>query len=187
MEEEAIVGEHGNGVEAADAVVEAAAAASAAAETAALSLEEQLARAQAEAAEYRDGWLRARAEFANARKRMEKQQLDAYNNALVDVVKKLLPALDDFDRAMAAVPAGVAEDSWYAGIELVQRKLYAILEGMNIEPIKAVGQPFDPNLHEAVMQVDSTDYESGIVAQELQTGYRRGERIIRPAMVTVVN
>ncbi len=178
MENEAVVGESGNGVEA---------AAVAAAGDGALSLEERLAQAQAEAAEYRDGWLRERAEFANARKRMERQQLDAYNNALVDVVKKLLPALDDFDRAMTAVPAAVAQDSWYAGIELVQRKLYGILEGMNIEPIQAVGQPFDPNLHEAVMQVDAAAYESGTVAQELQTGYRRGERIIRPAMVAVAN
>ncbi|MCA9939914.1 MAG: nucleotide exchange factor GrpE [Anaerolineales bacterium] len=151
------------------------------------SLEEQLAAARADAATYRDSWLRVRAEFANARKRMDRQQLDAYNNALVDVIKKLLPVLDDFDRAMVSVPASIAEDSWYAGIELVQRKLYGILEGMNIEPIKAIGQVFDPNLHEAVMQVNSTTYESGIVAQELQTGYKHGDRVIRPAMVAVAN
>lgn len=156
-------------------------------DTVALSLAEQLAAAQAEAAEYRDGWLRVRAEFANARKRMDRQQLDSYNNALVDVIKKLLPVLDDFDRAMGSVPAFVLEDSWYAGIELVQRKLYGILEGMNIEPIKAVGQTFDPNLHEAIMQVDASEYESGIIAQELQTGYKHGDRIIRPAMVAVAN
>ena len=174
MENEAVIEEQGNGVEAAAPDVS-------------LTLEEQLAQLQAEAAEYRDSWLRVRAEFANARKRMDRQQLDAYNNALVDVVKKLLPVIDDFDRAMVAVPALVAEDSWYAGIQLVQRKLYAILEGMNIEPIKAVGQPFDPNWHEAIMQVDSADYDSGMVAQELQTGYRHGERVIRPALVAVVN
>ncbi len=179
MENEAVVEEQENGVE--------AAVAGAAAAEATLSLEEQLAQVQAEAAEYRDSWLRVRAEFANARKRMDRQQIDAYNNALVDVIKKLLPVLDDFDRAMSTVPAGVTQDSWYAGIELVQRKFYGILEGMNIEPIKAVGQPFDPNLHEAVMQIDSADYDSGMVAQELQTGYRHGERVIRPALVAVVS
>lgn len=191
MENEAVVEEQENGVEAAtaaaDAAANAAANAGAAAAEATLSLEEQLAQAQAEASEYRDSWLRVRAEFANARKRMDRQQIDAYNNALVDVIKKLLPVLDDFDRAMSTVPAAVAQDSWYAGIELVQRKFYGILEGMNIEPIKAVGQPFDPNLHEAVMQMDSADYDSGMVAQELQTGYRHGERVIRPALVTVVS
>ena len=150
-----------------------------------LSLEEQLAEAEARAAEYLDGWQRARAEFANARKRLEKSRIEARRNATVEVIGKLLPILDDFGRALENVPETVAEDDWFAGIALVHRKLVGILEEENIERIDAVGAPFDPNFHEAVMQEESEEYESGVVMKELQSGYRLGERVIRPAMVVV--
>lgn len=150
-----------------------------------LSLEEQLAAAEAQAAEYLDGWQRARAEFANARKRLEKSRIEARRNATVEVIGKLLPILDDFGRALDNVPEPVAEDDWFAGIALIHRKLVGILEEEEIERIDAVGAPFDPNFHEAVMQEESEEYESGVVMKELQTGYRLGERVIRPAMVVV--
>jgi molecular chaperone GrpE len=148
-------------------------------------LEEQLAAAQAEAAKNLDGWMRAQAEFANARKRMEKQRAETYQNASADVITKLLPVLDDFERALDNVPPEIDGNSWLEGIQLVQRKLVAILDGMNVKIIKAVGQPFDPVYHEAIMQEPSDAYESGIVSKELQKGYQIGERVIRPSLVYV--
>ncbi|MCB9445018.1 MAG: nucleotide exchange factor GrpE [Ardenticatenaceae bacterium] len=148
-------------------------------------LEEQLAAAQAEAAKNLDGWMRTQAEFANARKRMEKQRAETYQNASADVVTKLLPILDDFERALSTVPSEIAEISWLEGIQLVQRKLLGILEGLNVKTIEAVGQHFDPVFHEAIMQEPSDEYDSGVVSKELQKGYQLGDRVIRPSLVYV--
>lgn len=156
------------------------------AESAPPSLAEQLASAQAEAEDYKDRWLRSQAEFANARKRMEKERLDLYAMATTEVMRKLLPILDDFDRAMENTPADVAQESWLEGIQLVQRKLQSVLENFNVSAIEAVGQPFDPNLHEAITQEPSDEYESGTVCRELQKGYKIGDRVIRPSLVAVV-
>jgi molecular chaperone GrpE len=150
-----------------------------------LSLEEQLTKAQAQAAEYLEGWQRARAEFANARKRMERDRADARRNATIDVVSRLLPILDDFERALETVPEEISDHTWFEGVALVHRKLRSILEGVHIERIDAVGKPFDPNVHEAVLQEESDEYASGIVMKELQSGYRLNDRVIRPAMVVV--
>ncbi len=150
-----------------------------------LSLEERLAEAEARAAEYLEGWQRARAEFANARKRMERDRAEARRNATIEVVSSLLPILDDFERALESVPQEVASNNWFEGVALVHRKLRSILDNVDIERIEAVGQPFDPNYHEAVLQEESDEYESGIVIKELQTGYRLNDRVIRPAMVVV--
>lgn len=150
-----------------------------------LSLEEQLVAAQAEAAKNLDGWMRAQAEFVNARKRMERQRAEIYVNATADVATKLIPVLDDFARALGNVPAEIAESSWFEGIQLVQRKVVAILEGMNVTPIEAVGRPFDPKYHEALSQEESDEFESGVVTRELQKGYKVGDRVIRPALVYV--
>ncbi len=148
-------------------------------------LEEQLEVAQAEAAKNLDGWLRAQADLANARKRFEKQRTDAYINAKADVAKKLLPVIDDYERAMANAPEEITSHSWYEGIQLVYRKLNSILESMDVQPIDAVGQPFDPNFHEALSQEPSDEYESGVVVRELQKGYQLGDRVIRPSLVVV--
>lgn len=154
-------------------------------DAAAPTLEEQLENAQAEAAKNLDGWLRAQAELANARKRFEKRQVDAYANATAAAVRKLLPIIDDFDRALQNVPETIGADSWFAGIELVQRKFDAILESFNVQVIDAVGQPFDPNLHEAIMQEESDEYDSGTVSRELQRGFILGDQVIRPSLVYV--
>ena len=148
-------------------------------------LEEKLAQSEAQAAEYLDGWQRARAEFANARKRLERERSDAYGKAAIDYVRKVLPILDDFDRALANVPDNVEQDEWYEGILLVRRKMHSILVDLNVEHIEAVGQPFDPNIHEALSLTEAEGFESGIVVEELQTGYRLGERVIRPTLVNV--
>ena len=150
-----------------------------------LTIEEQLEAAQAEAADFKDRWMRVQAEFANARKRMEKQRTLTYQNATADLSAKILPALDDFERAIDNVPAEVSENGWFEGIELVQKKLLGIFESIGVQPIVAVGQPFDPNFHEAIQQEPSDEYESGVVVRELQKGYQIGERVIRPSLVTV--
>lgn len=148
-------------------------------------IEEQLAAAQAEAEDYKDRWLRSQAEFANARKRMEKQRLDTYSNATATVIEKLLPIVDDFDRAMENLPQEISDDSWLEGIQLVQRKLLATLDNFNVTAIEAIGEPFDPNLHEAITQEPTDEFESGAVCRVLQTGYKIGDRVIRPSLVVV--
>jgi molecular chaperone GrpE len=150
-----------------------------------LSVEEQLALAEAEAAKNMDSLLRAQAELSNARKRFEKQQLLVYTNANADLVTKLLPALDDFGRAIESVPDNIREDSWFEGIELVQRKFLGILESLNVKEIEAVGQLFDPNVHDALAQEPSDEYESGIVTREMIKGYQIGDKVVRPSLVFV--
>lgn len=151
----------------------------------ALTLEEQLVAMEAKAAEYLDGWQRARAEFANARKRLERERAEAYSNAAVDYAKKLLPILDDFDRAIDNAPPEIKNDDWFEGIALVQRKLNGILDNLNVQRIEAIGQPFDPNFHEALALMEADGVESGMVIEELQIGYCIGDRVIRPALVNV--
>ncbi len=150
-----------------------------------LTLEDQLAAAQAEAAKNLDGWMRAQAEFANARKRMEKQRVETYQNATASVAAKLLPIIDDFERALDNVPAEIAENSWLEGVQMIQRKLAGILDGLNVAAIEAVGQPFDPMFHEAIMQEATDAFESGVVSKELQKGYQIGDKVIRPSLVYV--
>ncbi len=150
-----------------------------------LTIEDQLSNALAEAEDYKDRWMRSQAEFANARKRMDRQRTETYTNAKADVVLKFLPALDDFERAIANTPEAISEDGWFEGIQLVERKFRTLLEGLNITPIEAVGAVFDPNFHEAISQEPSAEFESGVVCRELQKGYQVGDRVIRPSLVIV--
>lgn len=150
-----------------------------------LSLEEQLAAATAEAARNLDGWQRTQAEFANARKRFEKQRGEIYAQANADVAAKLLPIVDDFERALETTPTSGQNDAWHSGILLVHRKVMAMLEEMGVQSIPAVGEPFDPNFHEALMQESSDEYDSGIVVREMRRGYQMGDRVIRPSLVVV--
>lgn len=149
------------------------------------SLEEQLMAAKEEAARNLDSSLRAQAELANARKRFEKQQMMVYTNANADLVGKLLPALDDFDRAIESVPEPIREDGWFEGIELVQRKLLGILDSLNVKEIEAIGQSFNPNFHDALAQEPSDEHEGGMVIRVLIKGYQLGDKVIRPSLVTV--
>lgn len=148
-------------------------------------LAQMLALSQEEAAKNLEGWQRALADLSNARKRFEKQSQAAYDNATIALVNKLLPAIDDFERAMDNVPADVAQLSWFDGMNGVLRKLQTILESINAERITAVGEPFDPNLHDALSTEESDTYESGTIIRELVAGYRIGEKVIRPALVIV--
>jgi molecular chaperone GrpE len=151
-----------------------------------LTLEKQLAAAQAEAARNLDGWQRTQAEFANARKRFDKQRIEIYNSAGAELAGKLLPIIDDFERALeTAPPNDGSNDAWVEGILLVHRKLLSTLEEMGVQIIPAVGEPFDPNVHEALMQEPSDVYPSGTVTREMRRGYRLGDRVIRPSLVVV--
>jgi len=149
------------------------------------SLEEQLAAAQAEAARNLDGWQRTQAEFANARKRFDRQRAEAFSNANIELVGKLLPAIDDFERALETVPQEDQNDPWISGIALVYRKLLVILDDMNVQVIPSVGEHFDPNYHEALTQEPSDEYGSGVIVREARRGYKLGDRVIRPALVSV--
>lgn len=148
-------------------------------------IEEKLELAQAESARNMDSFLRAQAELSNARKRFEKQRQMSYSNAQAELISKLVPVLDDFERAIVNVPDSIREDQWFSGIELVSRKLTTILDNMNVTLIEAVGQPFDPNVHEALGEEPSDEYESGIVCREMLKGYQIGTRVIRASLVYV--
>jgi molecular chaperone GrpE len=148
-------------------------------------IEEQLQAAQDEAAKNLDSYLRAQAELANARKRFEKQRAQTYVNANADLVRKILPVLDDYERAIDTVPDSIGEDPWYEGIGLVHRKLISVLESLNVKEIEAVGEPFDPNYHEALGQEPSDSVESGNVTRVMQKGYKIGDHVVRASLVFV--
>ncbi len=148
-------------------------------------LQSQLDAASAKAAEYLDGWQRARADFANYRKRVEREQVDAYQNAAVAVLTRMLPVLDDLDLTLKNAPTAGEAAQWATGVTLVRRKFVALLENENIKPIEAEGLPFDPNFHEAVVHEESTDHTAGHVVEVLRQGYKLGDRVLRPALVKV--
>ena len=150
-----------------------------------LTLEEQLEAAKTESARNLDGWLRAQAELSNARKRFEKQRAETYAHATAEVVKRVLPVIDDFERAINTAPADIDKNGWFEGLLLVYRKLNTVLENFNVMQIETVGHSFDPNLHEAIMQEASNEHASGTITREVQKGYKLGDRVIRPALVYV--
>jgi molecular chaperone GrpE len=145
-------------------------------------LEKQLAEAQAQAAEYKDGWQRSVADFQNYRRRVDAEKNETYQNAVGSVIKRYLPVMDDLERALSTRPADLA---WVDGIELIYRKLQSILEAEGLKRIEAEGQMFDPNFHEAIIQESCNGFESGQVISVVQNGYTLGDRVIRPAQVRV--
>ena len=148
-------------------------------------LQAQMTELQAKADEYLDGWQRARAEFANYKKRMERDQDEARVRATAAVLAKVLPIADDLQRALRDRPADEAGDAWAEGIELIERKLAAVLEAEGVELIPAAGATFDPALHEAVTYESSDGHNEGEIIEVIQQGYRLGERVLRPARVRV--
>jgi molecular chaperone GrpE len=144
---------------------------------------------KAKSAEYLEGWQRARADFANYKRRVEKEQSETYQNATARVIGRFLDVNDDFDRAMQEKPADPTDAEalakWAAGVGLIQRKLQNILDVEGVERVPAEGQAFDPKLHEAVTQEESDAHEPGQIIGVVRQGFRIGDRIIRPAMVRV--
>jgi molecular chaperone GrpE len=130
------------------------------------------------------GWQRAQADFINYKRRneQEKEELGKFVNSVL--MLNLLPILDDLERAFTSIPPSLTKLSWVDGIKLIERKLWASLEAQGLSPIKALGEPFDPTLHEAIRQDKG---KAGIVIEELQRGYKLYDRVIRPTMVVVGN
>ena len=146
-------------------------------------LKDELASAKTELASKQDELLRSVAEFANYKKRLERDLALQKVSMKGDIVKRFLPAMDDMLRALQNAP----DDPWVEGIQLIYRKMESVLEAEGITRIAAEGAEFDPNFHEAVSQVESDEHESGFVVDVLQHGYQLGERVIRPAMVIVAS
>ena len=126
------------------------------------------------------------AEFENFRNRSEKEKHAMFETGAKSVIEKILPVVDNFERGLATVPEDKKEDPFVDGMVHVYKQLLTELENIGVKPIEAVGQEFDPNLHNAVMQVESEEYESGTVAQELQKGYTYRDGVVRHSMVAVV-
>lgn len=145
-------------------------------------LKRQLEDAEAKLAESVEGWQRAQADFQNYKKRVERDNESLYASMKGDIVKKILPVLDDLERAMQNRPA---DDAWANGIELIVRKFQNILDAEGVKRIEAAGAEFDPNFHEAISHEHHEDFRSGQVIEVVQNGYMLGERVIRPALVRV--
>ena len=148
----------------------------------ALHASRQLAESESKASEYKDGWQRSQAEFLNYKNRMARDNEMMYASMKGEIIKKVLPALDDLERALQNRPAN---DAWAGGIELIARKLQNILESEGVKRIEVNGAAFDPNFHEAISHEPNEQVESGHVIAVVQNGYMLGERVIRPAMVRV--
>jgi molecular chaperone GrpE len=148
-------------------------------------LRQQLEEATAKAAENLDGWQRAAADLANYKKRVERERAEAHQATTGALVSRLLPVIDDFDRALKDAPTGEETRKWVEGIALIQRKLHAIIEGVGVERIEAEGAMFDPYWHEAITHDESDDHNEGEVIEVVQQGYRLGDRVLRPALVRV--
>jgi molecular chaperone GrpE len=137
-------------------------------------------------AELEDKTMRQLAEFENFRNRTEKEKQAMFETGARSVIEKLLPVVDNFERGLATVPEEDKESPFVDGMNKIYKQLMTELDNMGVKPIEAVGKEFDPNLHNAVMQVESEEFESGIVAQELQKGYTYRDTVVRHSMVAVV-
>ena len=147
-------------------------------------LKQSLTEAKAEAEANLANWQRAQADFINYKRRAEQEKEEISKFANATLMFSLLSILDDLERAFASISPKLAKLSWVDGIELIERKLRASLEAQGLSQIKALGEPFDPTLHEAAMHGKGKE---GMVIEELQKGYKLHDRVIRPAMVVVGN
>ena len=148
-------------------------------------LRQELAEAKAQAAEYLDGWQRARAEFANYKKRNEQERQELFKLANTTLITRLLPIFDDFERAFQTLPRNLLSLTWIDGVALIYRRLQAILDGEGLAPMETEGQSFDPLVHEAVTYEESAEHQEGQIIGEVQKGYNLGDRVLRPALVRV--
>jgi molecular chaperone GrpE len=137
--------------------------------------------------ELQDRVKRQMAEFENFRKRNEREKSQSFELGAKSVIEKMLPVIDNFERGLAAVPEEQKGDPFVDGMDKIYKQLLTELENLGVKPIEAVGKEFDPEFHNAVMQVESDEYESGIVAQEMQKGYLFRDSVVRHSMVAVVS
>lgn len=137
--------------------------------------------------ELEDRVKRQMAEFDNFRKRSEKEKTMMFETGARSVIEKILPVVDNFERGLASVPEEEKANGFAQGMEMIYKQLMTELEKMEVKPIPAVGEEFNPDFHNAVMQVESEEYESGVIAQELQKGYTYRDSVVRHSMVAVVS
>ena len=150
----------------------------------------ELRRLEAENADLKDRLARRQADFENYRKRVERERSETYNRVVADVTAKLLPVLDNLKRALETESSVEAAESdefrhFLSGVDLIYKQLNGVLEALGVKPIAAVGEQFDPHVHEAVVTEATDDYEPDTVMQEIVSGYRLGDKLIRPALVKV--
>jgi molecular chaperone GrpE len=148
-------------------------------------LRAELAEMEQKADEYLRLAQRAQADFINYRRRVEEERAQQMANAGLSVVQRLLPVLDDFERAQASASEAERQSGWGKGIALVERNLRGVLAAEGVEPMGAVGDEFDPRLHEALGSVPSADVVEGHVVQVVRQGYRKGDRVLRPTQVVI--
>ena len=137
--------------------------------------------------ELQDRVKRQMAEFDNFRKRTEKEKAQMFDMGARTIIEKILPVIDNFERGLAAVPEEQKDDAFVTGMDKVYKQMLTELDAIGVKPIEALGKEFDPDLHNAVMQVESEEYEPGTVAQELQKGYTYKDSVVRHSMVAVVS
>jgi len=145
-------------------------------------LQQALAEEKEKTEKYLANWQRCQADFVNYKQRAEQEKGEIIEFANSTLICNLLPIMDDLERAFASVPADLEESNWTEGIKLIYNKFKTTLEAQGLTEIEARGEPFDPRLHEAVMQQDGKE---GMVIEELQKGYKFKEKVIRPSLVTV--
>ncbi|KAB8143925.1 nucleotide exchange factor GrpE [Chloroflexia bacterium SDU3-3] len=145
----------------------------------------RIAQLEQEVAQYKDQFLRAKADFQNYKRRTEQERAELIRSASAGLLLKLLPVVDDIDRAIGSVTAEIADSQWYGGFKLIPQKLRTLLESEGVAAIESVGQEFDPNKHEAVIYDESGEGETTVVVAELQKGYTLRDKVLRPAMVKV--
>ena len=148
-------------------------------------LRQQVVVAEQEAADAKAGWQRTAADFANYRRRTDQDREQMVELANEVLLAKLLAIVDDFDRAITNMPPELQSVSWVEGIVAIDRKLRLLLDSEGLVPIEAMGLPFDPHQHEAVVREESDSVPEGTITAELQRGYRIRDRVLRPAMVAV--
>ena len=136
--------------------------------------------------ELNDRLKRQMAEFENFRKRSEKEKSQMFDMGAKTIVEKILPVIDNFERGLAAVPDDKKDDPFITGMDKVYKQMLTELDAAGVKPIECVGHEFDPDFHNAVMQVENDELESGTVAQELQKGYMYKDSVVRHSMVSVV-
>ena len=136
--------------------------------------------------ELQDRCMRQMAEFENFRKRTDKEKSQMFDTGAAHVIEKILPVVDNFERGLTATPEADRGGAFAEGMDKIYKQLYKVLEDLGVTPIEALGEEFDPNFHNAVMQTEATeDYPSGTVAQEMQKGYLYHDTVIRHSMVAV--
>ena len=148
-------------------------------------LQKQLAEEKARAESYLDQWRRSAADFSNFKKRLERESSESQKYALAGFIKKLLPVVDDLDRAFEHLPAELKGAAWVQGVDLVRQKLMTVLAQEGVQAVGAEREVFDPSQHEAVTHEKNEDFDDGEIIAVIRKGYRMGERILRPAQVRV--